>query len=441
MRVLAKDMGTAARERPGEEAEASGWVHRIRELGGVVFVMLRDRSGVVQLVLEEKPVSADGSPLTLESIIRARGIPALNDKAPGGAELKVRSVECLVRAEPDLPYQVNADPSKIGLEAILDNRILSLRNPKLRGVFKIQATIIEAFAEYLRGQDFTEIKTSKLVGSGTEGGTNLFEVEYFDRKVYLAQSPQFYKEVMVASGLERVFEIGPVYRAEKHDTPRHINEYVSMDLEMGFIESEAELIQLEQGLLAHIFEAVARKNAAELALWSASVPVPDAVFKAPTVSYDEALKIVNRETKGGRVFDINPEAERILCEWALREKGVDLIFVNSFPRRHRPFYTYPLETGGEAAAAVTMSFDALFRGLEITSGGRRQHDHKAFLEALPKFGLKAEDFGDYLFLLKYGCPPHGGFAIGCERLTQKILGLDNVKEASLFPRDRKRVEP
>ncbi|MDR2186330.1 MAG: aspartate--tRNA(Asn) ligase [Treponema sp.] len=447
MRILAKDIEAAARDRPGEEAEASGWVHRIRELGGVVFVMLRDRSGLVQLVLEEKPVSADGSPLTPESVIRARGLPALNEKAPGGAELKVRSLECLVRAGPDLPYQVNADASRIGLETILDNRILSLRNPKIRGVFKIQAVIIEAFAEYLRGQDFTEIKTSKLVGSGTEGGTNLFEVEYFDRKVYLAQSPQFYKEVMVASGLERVFEIGPVYRAEKHDTPRHINEYVSMDLEMGFIESEQELIELEKGLLAHIFEAVARKNGPELALWKAQVPPPDAVFKAPTVSYDEALRIVNGETGGGRVFDINPEAERILCEWARREKGIDLIFVNRFPRRHRPFYTYPLETGGDggaardSAAASTMSFDALFRGLEITSGGRRQHDYGAFLEALPKFGLRAEDFGDYLFLLKYGCPPHGGFAIGCERLTQKILGLDNVKEASLFPRDRRRVEP
>ncbi|MDR1374885.1 MAG: aspartate--tRNA(Asn) ligase [Treponema sp.] len=441
MRVLARDMEAAARDRPGEEAEASGWVHRIRELGGVIFVMLRDRSGLVQLVLEEKPVSADGSPLTLESVVRVRGLPALNEKAPGGAELKVRSLECLARAEPDLPYQVNADPSKMGLDTILDNRILSLRNPKIRGIFKIQAVIIEAFAEYLRSQDFTEIKTSKLVGSGTEGGTNLFEVEYFDRRVYLAQSPQFYKEVMVASGLERVFETGPVYRAEKHDTPRHINEYISMDLEMGFIESERELIELEKGLLAHIFEAVARKNGPELALWSAQVPPPDAVFKAPTVSYDEALKIVNSGTKGSRVFDINPEAERALCEWALGEGGIDLVFVNRFPRRHRPFYTYPLETGGDGGAAATMSFDAVFRGLEITSGGRRQHDYGAFLEALPRFGLRAEDFGEYLFLLKYGCPPHGGFAIGCERLTQKILGLDNVKEASLFPRDRRRVEP
>jgi nondiscriminating aspartyl-tRNA synthetase len=326
--------------------------------------------------------------------------------------------------------------------------MLSVRNPKIRSIFKIQATIAEAFAAYLRSQDFTEIKTSKLVGSGTEGGTNLFEVEYFDRKVYLAQSPQLYKQVMVAAGLERVFEVGPVYRAEKHDTPRHINEYVSLDVEMGFIESETELIELEKGLLSYVFAEVAKKNGDDAAAWNALIPSPEAVAKSPTVPYEEALKIVNDEAargknSGGRIFDINPEAERLLCEWSFREHGSDIVFVNAFPRRHRPFYTYPLDTGGETGnqAALTMSFDCLFRGLEITSGSRRQHDYNELIEALPKFGLKAEDMAGYLSVFKYGCPPHGGFAIGLERITQKLLGLSNVKEASLFPRDRKRVEP
>jgi nondiscriminating aspartyl-tRNA synthetase len=467
MRVLAKDI---ERQKSGDELEAAGWVHRIRELGGITFVVLRDRSGIVQLVFSEGQ-TAEG--LSLESVIRVKGIAAANEKAPGGVELRVRSLEIISRAAPDLPYQVNGDIAKTGLETILDNRILSLRNPKIRAIFRIQATIIEAFSAYLRGQDFTEIKTSKLVGSGTEGGTELFEVEYFDRKVCLAQSPQFYKEVMVASGLERVFEVAPAYRAEKHDTPRHLNEYVSMDVEMGFIDSERDLIELEKGLLAHIFEEVARKNAGELALWNAAVPDPALIARAPIVPYEEALKLANDEagkTKGGgtggnavsgsasgnaagnaaRIFDINPEAERHICAWAGREHGVELVFVNEFPRRYRPFYTYPLESGEAAtagavgaagAAALTMSFDALFRGLEITTGGRRHHDYNAFLEALSKFGLKTQDFGNYLTLLKYGCPPHGGFAVGCERLTQKILGLANVKEASLFPRDRKRVEP
>ncbi|MDR2181272.1 MAG: aspartate--tRNA(Asn) ligase [Treponema sp.] len=445
MRVLAAAMAEAARAGAGAETEVevSGWVHRIRDMGGITFVVLRDRSGLVQLVFSEKPVDARGGALTPESVISARGVPALNEKAPGGAELRVNSLDVLSRAAPELPYQVNGDAARTGIEAILDNRLLSLRNPKIRAIFKVQAVIIEAFAEYLRARDFTEIKTSKLVGSGTEGGTNLFAVEYFDRTVYLAQSPQFYKEIMVASGLERVFEIAPAYRAEKHDTPRHLNEYVSLDVEMGFISSEKDLIELEKGLLCHIFEKVASKNGAELALWNASVPAAEAVAASPVVPYEEALRLANDEAAkaggtGARLFDINPEAERILCEWALREKGSDLIFVNEFPRRYRPFYTYPLETDGGAS---TMSFDALFRGLEITTGGRRQHDYNAFCEALPKFGLKAEDFGGYLTLLKYGCPPHGGFAVGCERLTQKILGLANVKEASLFPRDRRRVEP
>jgi len=433
----------ASRSEPGQVVELSGWVHRIRELGGVTFIMLRDRSGLVQLVLEGK------TDLSLESVITVQGIAALNDKAPGGAEVRVQNLTVLSRAEPDLPFPVNGDVTKIGLDVILDNRPLSLRNPRIRSIFRVQSTIIEAFAEYLRSEDFTEIKTSKLIGSGTEGGTGLFEVDYFDKKVYLAQSPQFYKQTMIASGLERVFEIAPAYRAEKHDTPRHLNEYVSLDVEMAFITSEADLIELEKHLLALIFEALARKNGEDLAVWNATVPDPDSVFKAPTIAHDEALELARSEAgrsgsaagetaksgAGQGFFEISPEVERLLCAWAGREKGIELVFVNQFPRRHRPFYTYP------ASATHTMSFDALFRGLEITTGGRRQEQYQALLEVLPRFGLKAEDLKDYLMVFKYGCPPHGGFAIGCERLTQKVLGLANVKEASLFPRDRRRVAP
>ncbi|MDR2471680.1 MAG: aspartate--tRNA(Asn) ligase [Treponema sp.] len=432
-RSLARDIGEAARRSPGEVVEVSGWIHRIRDMGGIRFVMLRDRSGMVQLVLSDAETA-----LTLESVIRAAGRPALNDKAPGGAEVQVSSLEVLSRARSDLPYQVNGDAAKMGLETILDNRILSVRNPKIRSIFTVQAAIIEAFSSYLRSKDFTEIKTSKLVWGGTEGGTELFEVEYFDRKVCLAQSPQFYKEAMVASGLERVFEVAPAYRAEKHDTPRHLNEYVSLDVEMGFIESEMDLIELERGLLAHIFETLARGNAADLERWKAAVPDPDAVNRAPVIAYEDGVKLasdLSAKAGGGRIFDINPEAERFLCEWAAGEYGVELVFVNEFPRRYRPFYTYP------SGANRTMSFDALFRGLEITTGGRRQHSYEAFAETLPRFGLKLESLQNYAALLSYGCPPHGGFAVGCERLTARILGLANVKEASLFPRDRKRVSP
>ncbi|MDR2149509.1 MAG: aspartate--tRNA(Asn) ligase [Spirochaetaceae bacterium] len=429
MRVLIRDLAKILREKPEEPVELEGWVHRIRELGGLSFIILRDRSGMVQAVATEK------LDLTLESVISISGIPVRTEKAPGGIEIQVRTLTCISRAAQDMPYRVNAAFGRMGLETVLDNRILSLRNPALQAVFKVQATIIEAFSAYLRSQDFTEIRTSKLVANGTEGGTALFAVEYFNKKLYLAQSPQFYKQVMVASGMERVFEVAQVYRAEKHDTPRHLNEYVSLDVEMAFIESELELIALEKALLIHIFSELARKNSPELALHQAAVPDAAAVERSPTLSYEEALRIAIKESGNARLFDINPEVERLLCVWSMREYQSPLVFINAFPRRHRPFYTYPL------GDTLTMSFDTLFRGLEITSGSRRQHDYQAFVEALPRFGLKAQDMPGYLTLLQYGCPPHGGFALGCERLTQKILGLTSVKEASLFPRDRKRISP
>ncbi len=428
MRVLVKDM---SKHVAGEEIELCGWVHRLRELGGLTFIILRDRSGLAQLVMEEK------LELGLEYVVTAAGIVESNHKAPGGFELKVKRLNILAAAEKDLPFQINSDPAKTSLDIILDKRVLSLRNPKIRAIFYIQSTIIEAFSSFLRAKDFTEIKTSKLIASGTEGGTGLFELEYFDKKLYLAQSPQFYKQTMVASGMERVFEVAHAYRAEKHDTPRHLNEYVSMDLEMAFIDSELDLIELEKELLAYIFEELRQKQEAGLVLWNAVLPKPESIAKAPIISHDEALEVAVMEAGQGskKQYEISPETERLVCAWAARETGSELVFINDFPRRQRPFYAYPQSSGS------TMSFDAIFRGLEITTGGRRQENYKALLESLPRFGLNAEELSGYLDVFKYGCPPHGGFAIGCERLTQKILGLGNVKEASLFPRDRKRVSP
>ncbi|MDC7239197.1 MAG: aspartate--tRNA(Asn) ligase, partial [Spirochaetales bacterium] len=267
----------------------------------------------------------------------------------------------------------------------------------------------------------------------TEGGTNLFRVEYFDTYVNLAQSPQVYKQTMVSSGLERVFEISHAYRAEKHETSRHINEYVSLDVEMGFIQDEMDLIELERNLIKYMFTRVKENNQKELEDWGATVPDPELCDKIPVIPHEQAKKIVS-ERIGRRVFEINPEAEVVICEWAMENYGIDLVFINEFPRKKRPFYTYP-------KGLKTMSFDLVFRGLEITTGGRRINEYKMFQEALPKFGLTEESLGAYATIFKYGCPPHGGFAIGLERLTQKILGLHNVKEASLFPRDRKRVTP
>ena len=425
MRVLAQDVA----KNLNSEVEVFGWVHRIRELGQVNFVILRDRSGYVQLVFHEKPE------FTHESVLKVRGRVAANDKAPGGAEIEPSTVEVLSVADPEIPLAIYQEADKYPLEALLDNRVVALRLPKIRAIFELQSSLLRYLSEYMHKQDFFEIKTSKLISTGTEGGTNLFSVEYFENKVYLAQSPQFYKEVMVSSGLERVFEISHAYRAEKHDTPRHLNEYVSFDVEMAFIESEVDLMNFERGLLDYVFTQVATHNQADLALWGASVPAPGAMAKAPVVDHEEAKEIITKET-GKKVFEIAPEGERALCDWAQREFGVDAVFINGWPRKKRPFYTFPSADG-----LKTLSFDLIFRGLEITSGGRRLNDLAMFLDALPKFGLTREGMSDYASIYQYGCPPHGGFAIGVERLTARILGLPNVKEASPFPRDRKRVRP
>jgi nondiscriminating aspartyl-tRNA synthetase len=312
--------------------------------------------------------------------------------------------------------------------------MISLRNPAILSIFRVQSTILRCFAAHLRSEGFTEIKTSKLIGTGTEGGTGLFPVEYFDTRVFLTQSPQLYKQAMVASGLERVFEIGPAYRAEKHDTPRHINEFVSLDVEIAFIESEQDLMDLETRILETIFAGLRETNAAELAAWKATVPDPGRTAAIPRVSHDEAREIVSRDT-GKKIYEITPEGERTLCDWAMRTAGIEAAFVYAYPRKSRPFYTHPAEDN------KTRAFDLLFRGLEVTSGGMRINGYDLLVENARAFGLDPSGLADYLSIFKYGCPPHGGFAIGLERLTQKVLGLANVKEASLFPRDRKRTRP
>ena len=414
--------------RVGAEIQLEGWVHRVRDFGGVSFVLLRDRSGICQLVFDSKPE------VTLESVIRVQGTAARNEKAPGGVEVRVTSMEVMSAAAPDLPFPVNQDPGKTSLESILDNRMISLRNPAILSIFRVQSTILRCFAEHLRAQGFTEIKTSKLIGTGTEGGTGLFSVDYFDSRVYLTQSPQIYKQTLVAAGFERVFEIGPAYRAEKHDTPRHINEFVSLDVEMAFIDSEQDLMDLESDILTAVFSGIRESNARDLEAWKASVPDPALCVKIPRVSHDEAKEIVSKET-GHKVYEIAPEGERALCEWAGKTAGIEAVYVFGYPRKSRPFYTYPADNNR------SKSFDLLFRGLEITSGSVRINRYDMLLENLKTFDLPAEGMTDYLSIFKYGCPPHGGFAIGLERLTQKILGLTSVKEATLFPRDRRRTRP
>ena len=401
-RTLVADLEDAR----GAVVTVAGWVHRVRSLGRVAFVLLRDRSGVAQLVF---PGAVD---VSAESVITATGTVEANERAPGGFEVQVREHRVLSAAAGDLPLAVNGRPENLSLDAQLDHRMLALRIPKLLDVFRVQATIVESFARHLRGEGFTEIKTAKLIGSGTEGGTGLFAVRYFDREVFLAQSPQLYKQAMVAAGLERVFEVGHAYRAEKHDTPRHLNEYVSLDVELAFIDSEHDLMDLEQRILKTIFAAIAERNGRELAAWGASVPDAAAVDALPRLNHDQALRLASdrlgrRSTRSRRRWSASCARGR---RASTAPRGASCMATRG---ASGPSTTHPAPDG------KTMSFDLLFRGVEITTGGRRIEQHDLLAESITANGLSVESLADYLQVFRYGCPPHGGFAIGLERLTQR----------------------
>lgn len=431
-RVLTSELKRYA----GQKVMMQGWIHRTRTLGQVTFIVLRDRGGLGQLVIEGK---GDGSThVTNESIIQVEGMARLEARAPGGAELQVSDLKLMGQPIETPPITVNSKDiySTVRLDTVLKHRAISLRNPEIRAVFKVQAEIIDAFRDFLMGHGFTEINTPKIVSSATEGGAELFSVQYFEEKAYLAQSPQLYKQMMVGSGFERVFEVGKAYRAESHNTARHINEFVSLDYEMGFIEDEQDVIGLEVELLRYIFHRVCENCPEELALYDAHAPE---ITEIPQIRLMEAKEKLKRlyGTATGEEGDLSTREERLLCEYSQREYGSELIYVTRYPRAKRPAYTMP----DSEDPTLTRSFDLLFRGLEITTGGQRIHQYGLLVESLQSRGLDISDFEGYLEAFKYGMPPHGGLAIGAERLTMKLLGLQNIREACLFPRDRTRLTP
>ncbi len=416
-----------------------GYVHRIREMTGFSFVIIRTAKDTVQCVYA--PEFSDyrwDDRICEETCVKVTGkvVSSVDAKGNERFELQIHDIEILSRPAELLPIVINKKQlDNMQLSTILDLRPVSMRNPKERAIFKIQEGIARGFREYLLQNGFTEIRSPKINFAGAEGGTNVFKLDYFGKQVYLAQSPQLYKQALVGV-YERVFEIAPVFRAEHHDTSRHLNEYTSMDFEMGFINSFEDIMNMEVGALKYIMNLLKTEYKDEVELLHADIPEIESI---PTMKFMDAKELLMKKFKyqPSDMKDFDPEEEQLLGKYAKKELNSDFIFITHYPSIKRPFYTMDDPENSE----YTLSFDLLFRGLEITSGGQRVHDYKEQVEKMKKCGTDPEQFETYLMFHKYGAPPHGGLGIGLERLTMHLLGFKNVREATMFPRDINRVTP
>ncbi|MBE2221291.1 MAG: aspartate--tRNA(Asn) ligase [Anaerolineae bacterium] len=420
----------------GERVRLTGWLQQLRRLGGVNFIVLRDGWGTIQAVTEHEADLAPLSGLGLETVIVLEGTAVSSAQANSGVELHQPKIEVITPNTETLPVPLYKNKIQAGLPTLLDHAVVVNRHPMRRAVFKLAAGVMAGFRRTLLEKQFTEIQTPKIVASATESGANVFELGYFGRSAYLAQSPQFYKQIMVGV-FERVFEVGPVFRAEHHDTIRHINEYVSLDVELGFIENHFTVMAVVREVLAGIFAELETRYSAELTLLQANLPQVPA--KIPHIHFAAAQELIY-ERHGVDVRgepDLSPQDERWLGEWALAEHGSDFLFVTGYPMVKRPFYTYV----DPQNPTYSNSFDLLFRGTELITGGQRLHLYEDYLAALAAAQLPTAPFETYLEAFKYGMPPHGGFAIGLERLLMQLLALPNVRLATLFPRDMNRVSP
>jgi nondiscriminating aspartyl-tRNA synthetase len=427
-RVLSADLP----EHVGERVTIAGWLHRRRELKSVTFLIIRDRSGLAQVVLP--PAAA--CELPEETVLQVRGLVTASAQAPGGAELTEPAVTALSAPAVPMPFDLYRPALTATLPTILDGAPTTLRHPHLRAGLEVAAAGVAGFRAALDGLGFTEIFTPKIVESATESGANVFRLDYFGRPAYLAQSPQFYKQAMVGV-FERVYEVGPVFRAEPSDTARHLAEYTSLDAELGFITSHHDVMAVCRDAVAGMFASAGERTAAELDLLGAVLPpVP---VQIPHVHFAEAMEMISRAT-GADVTgepDLTPAHERWLCEWSAREHGSDLLFVHGYPLVSKPFYTYP----DPARPGYSYGFDLLFRGMEIVTGGQRLHRHEDYLAALAARGESPEPYAGYLQVFEHGMPPHGGFALGLERWAARLTGAANVRQVRLFPRDLHRLRP
>lgn len=423
-------------KKAGEKVRVSGWVNTRRDHGKLVFIDLRDRSGLVQIVGGENLAELRSEYVVeIIGLVKKRPKNLVNPKiATGEIEIEASQIRILARAE-TLPFDLGTKELKVELPTLLDYRSLTLRHPKVQAIFRVQETIIATFRKSLKEQGFTEIQVPTIVPTVTEGGSQVFPIKYFDKDAFLAQSPQLYKQIMVGV-FERVFTLAHAYRAEPSMTTRHMTEYLGLDAEMGFVDSFQDIMDMVEKVIKDVFATINKERKEEMKLFDATVP--KVASPIPKIKMREAQEIIFKRTgKDHRKEpDLEPEDEREICRYALENFGSDLIFITHYPTKKRPFYTYPDPKDPE----YTNSFDLLGRGLEWVTGGQRINDYQMLMDQVKKWGNKPEDFEIYLQAFKYGMPPEGGFCLGAERITMQILGLENIREASLFPRDMERID-
>jgi aspartyl-tRNA synthetase len=423
----------------GAQVVLFGWVHILRDKGGIKFLILRDERGVIQVAIPQKKVPVEvfevAGNLGAEFAVEVRGEVVSSKFTESGIEILPTSLKVINTAE-RLPIDVVEGKADIDLDTRLNYRILDLRKPRVNAVFRIQHCLARFSREYLEKNGFVEIHTPKIVAESTEGGANLFEIKYFERPAYLAQSPQFYKQLMLLAGFGKVFEIGPVFRAEKHNTRRHINEYTSFDLELAWIRDVDDVMKVEEKMLNYAFEKTSVTASTELDLLGVELEVPSVPFKR--IKYAETIDLLQSEGKEMTLEDdLDPESEKILGELFPEKFGTNMVFITHYPLDLRPAYTMPSMTD----EGMTESFDLTYKGMEITTGGQRIHLYDLLVERFKAKGFNPDDFTFYLEPFKFGAPPHGGFGLGLERLTMQLLGIENIREATLLPRNRDRLMP
>ncbi|TMR09640.1 aspartate--tRNA(Asn) ligase [Nonomuraea turkmeniaca] len=420
--MISRVMTAELAEHAGQRVTIAGWVHRRRQLKSVSFLVVRDRTGLAQVV-------AGGDLPGEENVVQITGTVAAASQAPGGVELVKPEIEVLAEPGAPPPFDLYRPVVPAALPTILDHAPVALRHPLLRAPLEISAASVAGFRETLDRLGFIEIHTPKIVASATESGANVFGIDYFGRPAYLAQSPQFYKQAMVGV-FERVYEVGPVFRAEPHDTVRHLAQYTSLDAELGFVADHRDVMAVLRDVVAGMLESVRHRAAS--AVSSLGVALPAVPAEIPAIHFTEAQRLTSSDEP-----DLAPAQERWLSEWAVREHGSEFLFVTGYPMAKRPFYTHP----DPLRPGHSNGFDLLFRGLELVTGGQRLHAYEDYLAALGERGEPVEPYEGYLQAFRYGMPPHGGFALGLERWTARLTGAANIRQTTAFPRDLHRLSP